>query len=362
MTSNTAPLVSVLTPVYNGEDYLVDCIESVLRQTYQNFEYIIINNCSKDRTLAIAQEYAKRDPRIRVHDNEKFVGVIDNHNIAFNQMSPDAQYCKVVSADDYLFPDCITKMVEMGEANPSVGFIGAYQLSGEIIKWQGFRYPTTVFPGRELGRRFFLSEQAFLGGEPVYGFGTPTSLMYRASMVRDSKAFYPNDSPHSDTSAIFRYLRTWDFGFIYQVLSFERTHSETQTSRSKQMNRYSSATLNDLAQYGSFFLDKEELDERIDAALKHYHRFLAASYFARVKDEAFWQYHASRLQELGFPLKSHQLIAAGVSAAVSEALNPFRSLTSRVVKRVFPKSAEVAAVAKPASGTQNGAQRAVAPR
>jgi hypothetical protein len=128
------------------------------------------------------------------------------------------------------------------------------------------------------------------------------------------------------------------------------------------MNRYSSATLNDLAQYGSFFLDKEELDDRIDAALKHYHRFLAASYFARVKDDAFWQYHRSRLQDLGFPLKRHHLLAAGLSAGVSEALHPFRSLTSRVAKRLFPKSAKVAAAPKPASGTQNGAQRAVAPR
>src|SRR5690242_20501129 len=54
------PFVSVLTPVYNGEAYLAECIESVLAQTYPNFEYIIVNNCSKDRTLEIAQSYAKK--------------------------------------------------------------------------------------------------------------------------------------------------------------------------------------------------------------------------------------------------------------------------------------------------------------
>ena len=48
------PLVSVLTPVYNGEDYLAECIESILAQTYRNFEYTIVNNCSKDRSLEIA--------------------------------------------------------------------------------------------------------------------------------------------------------------------------------------------------------------------------------------------------------------------------------------------------------------------
>jgi glycosyltransferase involved in cell wall biosynthesis len=49
------PLVSVVTPVYNGAEYLRQCIESVLAQSYENWDYLIVNNCSKDRTLEIAQ-------------------------------------------------------------------------------------------------------------------------------------------------------------------------------------------------------------------------------------------------------------------------------------------------------------------
>ncbi|MGN6463049.1 MAG: glycosyltransferase family 2 protein [Pseudolabrys sp.] len=56
MNQQQEPLVSLVTPVYNGETYLRDCIESALSQTYKNFEYIIINNCSNDGTLAIAEE------------------------------------------------------------------------------------------------------------------------------------------------------------------------------------------------------------------------------------------------------------------------------------------------------------------
>ena len=74
------PLVSVLTPVYNGEPYLQECIESVLNQSYRNFEYIIVNNCSTDRTLEIASEFAKKDRRIRVHDNQEFLDVIANQD------------------------------------------------------------------------------------------------------------------------------------------------------------------------------------------------------------------------------------------------------------------------------------------
>src|SRR5438552_13074119 len=96
MAATEQPLVSVLTPVYNGADFIAECIESVLNQTYQNYEYIIVNNCSKDRTLEIAQECAAKDNRIKIHDNTDFVGVIDNHNLAFGLMSPQAKYCKVV--------------------------------------------------------------------------------------------------------------------------------------------------------------------------------------------------------------------------------------------------------------------------
>ena len=107
------PVVSVITPVYNGEEYLAECIESVLAQTYQNWDYTIVNNCSTDRTLEIAQAFASRDRRIRIHTNDRFAPVIENHNIALRQISPASKYCKVVFADDWLFPRCIEEMVRV---------------------------------------------------------------------------------------------------------------------------------------------------------------------------------------------------------------------------------------------------------
>src|SRR3970040_1020431 len=106
---SSAPLVSVLTPVYNGAPYLRECIESVLSQTYSNWEYTIVNNCSTDQTLTIAEEYARKDTRIRVCSNAVLLDVISNHNRAFRLVSPDSKYCKVVSGDDWLFPECLTQ-------------------------------------------------------------------------------------------------------------------------------------------------------------------------------------------------------------------------------------------------------------
>ena len=226
MSKTDQPLVSVVTPVYNGEKYLAECIESVLNQTYTNYEYLILNNCSKDRTLEIAQSYAKKDSRIRVHDNTDFLEVIANHNHAFSLITPLAKYCKVVSGDDFIFPECLKQMVEFAEAHPTVGIVGSYQQSGKRVRWQGFRYPNVLMPGRELSR------QMFLDAHPDFGFGTPTSILYRADIMRNHREFYPNSSPHSDTSACFMALQDCDFGFIYQILSCERTHEETQIGKS----------------------------------------------------------------------------------------------------------------------------------
>ena len=97
---------------------LAECIESVLAEDYRRWEYHIVNNCSTDDTLRIAQSYADKDPRIRVRTNETFVNVAENHNIAFGLISPESQSCKVVSADDWIMPECLAEMVGFAEALP----------------------------------------------------------------------------------------------------------------------------------------------------------------------------------------------------------------------------------------------------
>src|SRR6185503_300851 len=140
------PLVSVVTPVYNGERHLVECIESVLAQTYERWEHTIVDNCSTDRTREIAERYAKKDARIRVHPNSTFVDLLPNHNIAFRQISPAAAYCKVVQADDWIFPECLERMVAVAEAHPTVGVVGAYRLDGAKVDCDGLPYPSTLVP------------------------------------------------------------------------------------------------------------------------------------------------------------------------------------------------------------------------
>ena len=328
------PLVSVLTPVYNGESYLAECIESVLAQTYSNWEYVIVNNCSTDRTLEIAERYARMDKRIRVHSNEVLLEIIANHNKAFSLISASSKYCKVVSADDWLFPECLTRMVSLAEANPSVGIVGSYQLSGGgedrrdwRVRWVEVRYPSTVIPGREICR------SQLLGGP--YVFGTPTSILYRSDLIKGQDRFYPNDTAEADTSACYKYLQETDFGFVHQVLSYERTQHARTTTRSFSLNAYVPAIISDILEYGGKYLSTEERARRIDEWLDHYYIFLVRSALI-FRERQFWTYHKKTLKTLGYPLSVVRLSKAISITVLDLLLNPKQTveLVMRRLKRM----------------------------
>jgi glycosyltransferase involved in cell wall biosynthesis len=317
MNAQYQPLVSIVTPVYNGEAYIVECIESVLSQTYQNWEYIILNNNSHDRTLEIAEQYQKQDTRIRVYSNDTLLPIIANHNKAFGLISAESKYCKVVSADDWLLRECLERMVELAEENPSVGIVGAYQLSGGEGIWyvrnSGLPYSRTVVSGQELCRAHMLGVLKVLGN--------PTSVMYRADLVRNTDRFFPNPTAEADTSACMKHLRFSDFGFVHQVLSHERIHNVRVTIASLETNAYVSAAISDCQVYGEWYLTEQERGARINELLDQYYAYLAASTF-KLKGKEFWKYHIGRLRELGYRLDRRKLSVGIASKSFDLLLNP----------------------------------------
>ncbi len=81
-------------------------MESVLQQDYPNFEYIVQDNCSDDGASRIAEELARKDPRIRLFRNDKLLPQVPNYNLAIAKCCPDSTYIKVAQADDWLLPGC----------------------------------------------------------------------------------------------------------------------------------------------------------------------------------------------------------------------------------------------------------------
>ena len=112
------PLVSVISPTYNHEKFIADCIESVLVQTYQNWEMIIIDDGSTDSTYAIACEYASKDPRIKpfTKQNAGIFRLAESYNFALSQSS--GKYIAILECDDVWLPRKLEIQVEALEKNP----------------------------------------------------------------------------------------------------------------------------------------------------------------------------------------------------------------------------------------------------
>lgn len=323
--SKPQPLVSIVTPVYNGESYLRECIDSILAQTYDNWDYTIVNNCSSDRTLEIAHEYAAQDSRIRVCNNMSFVRVIANYNIALRQSSPDSKYCKVVAADDWLFPDCLERMVRLAEEHPSVAIVGAYWLQGTKVAPDSLPYPSIVVSGREVCRRWLLQG----GANP---FGAPTAVLYRSDIARCRHAFYNESNIHADAEVCLEFLEHHDFGFEHQVLTFSRVRENSLTSVSAGLETYLPRKLYDIVTYGPKYLSEEELTPRVRAYLEDYYRYLAQNVFEGRGPE-FWRLHRTKLAQSGYPLSATRVAGHVVTRLLALSLNPKR-LVEAVVRRL----------------------------
>lgn len=320
MNLSEQPLVSVVTPVYNGEKYLGECIESVLAQTYKNWEYIIVNNCSTDRSAEIITSYAKKDQHIIIYNNVEFVNAIENHHLAFRHISSKSRYCKVLHADDWLFPECIEKMVAVAEKYKSVGIVGAYRLEGLMVSLDGLPYQRHFVPGREICR------STLLGGP--YVFGTPTSLLIRSDIIRKREKIYDgsNFSIAADTAACYEILKDFDFGFVHQVLTYTRRHQEAETRFAQSVNSYIGAKLLILKKYGLVYLSQEEYERCLEENLKKYYRFLARSRF-QIHDMKFWKFHKKILEQLGLPFFSARFFKATCLELIDFILEPKRLIT-----------------------------------
>jgi glycosyltransferase involved in cell wall biosynthesis len=310
MESTVRPFVSVVTPVHDGERYLAECIESVLAQTHQDWELVIVDNHSSDRTRDIACSYAMRDPRVRVVTNPAFVDVIENHNIACREVSPHSRYCKILQADDWLFPGCLAEMIAVAEAHPRVGVVGSYVLHGDGVRCDGLPHPSTVVEGRALCRRNLLGQ--------IHTFLSPTALLFRADLVRERERFFPGNQLHADVAACYEILERTDFGFVHQVLSHVRRHDDSLTATwAGRFDTLPLSLLELLARYGPVYLTDAECAARRRRLTRKHYDSLARTLWSSRERGAIWRLHGERLRALGHPLSPYQLARSYIRAALS---------------------------------------------
>lgn len=210
---NTQPQVSVLMTVYNRAAYLADAVDSVLNSSFQDWELIIVDDQSQDRSVEIARAYALRDSRIRVFVNERNLGDYPNRNRAAAYAV--GRYLKYVDSDDVLYPHSLEVMVKALLAHPEA----ALGLSWSVIDPP--RPFPFVSPPVEVLRAHYL-------GRSVLGVGPSAAILRRDAF--EALGGFSGRQFIGDTELWLKLAERWPVISLPPALVWWRQHAGQQMS------------------------------------------------------------------------------------------------------------------------------------
>lgn len=185
------PRVSILCSVYNGEMFLRECLESVLRQDFSDFEFLIVDDSSSDRTPFILEEFAARDSRLRLVRNAERKGLTLNLNTALSLAK--GEYVARLDADDLVDPGRLSRQVRWLDSHPECALLGSrarlIDESGRAIGWTGQSggtaflrwlslFSNPFIHGSVMMRRAFL-EQRHIRYDPAFAVSQDYDLWLR---------------------------------------------------------------------------------------------------------------------------------------------------------------------------------------
>jgi glycosyltransferase involved in cell wall biosynthesis len=317
MSEPSPAFVSVVSPIYNTEPYLEECIRSVLQQTHEHFEYILVDNQSQDRSREIAADYAAKDRRVKLVRTPTFFPQVDNFNFSLGLISGTSRYTKMVLSDDWIFPQCLAQMVALADANPRVGVVGSYRLIGNQGGGFGLPVERAVVSGREACRMHLL--------DGIFLFGTPTTVLYRSDLVRRRASFFRAGRIHFDTDLMFELLQEHDFGFVHQVLSFCRQRAESITASAQDYYPVALDRMALVLNHGRSFLNADEYQHCLAGAERFFYDGLARGWLAHptaYPNGDFWQFQKKGLATAGATIRPTRLARAVARVALKTVANP----------------------------------------
>lgn len=256
--------ISVLMPVYNGERYLKEAIDSILNQTFPAFEFIIINDGSTDRTREIVTTY--RDPRIRFVENERNMGLIRTLNRGLDLVN--GEYTARMDCDDVSLPERLAFQASFLDTHPFIGVCGT---RARIIDENGL----------------ITGELRPLSGETIKKlFWRPSPILHPTSMARTTllkESRYSIDYPHAEDYELWlRLYAKTQFHNLNQYLLLYRMHKDSIRSIKRELqleNSYRAFTAflsNDKISYKDF-LALVPVEWKINPARRAYFWYLASS-------------------------------------------------------------------------------------
>lgn len=228
--NSSEPLVNVMMPVYNGQKYLSEAIESVLAQTYPRWELIVVDDGSTDESLKIARQYA--DPRVRVFHQEN-AGEAAARNEALRQMS--GELVAFLDADDHFLPEHLALTTAYLAAHPQMD---AVYTDGLHIDQEGRSLQRTLSDRRRGPFEGRIFEQLVRASDV---FGPPICLVLRREPItRLRLQFDPQIVIGPDWDFTVRYSETTCFGYLDRVTCHYRIHQTNISLQAGQEKRLSS--------------------------------------------------------------------------------------------------------------------------
>ena len=214
---STAPLTSVVMTVFNGERFLREAIDSILSQTFSDFELLVINDGSTDGTAAILDSYARADPRVRVH-HEEHKGQVDSYNRGCGLAR--GKYIALMDQDDVSMPDRLERQIRFLENHEKVGLLGG---AVEGIDDQG---------------RWVFIEQPPLEDEPIRAalrsFSFPIchpAVVMRKQAFDATGGYRAPFMPAEDYDLFYRIIEGWSVANLPDVVLRKRIHSNQSSVR-----------------------------------------------------------------------------------------------------------------------------------
>lgn len=211
------PLTSVVMPVFNGEPFLREAVESILNQTFPDFELIIINDGSTDATAAMLDSYARSDPRVRVY-HEEHKGQVDSYNRGCSLAR--GKYIALMDQDDVSMPDRLERQIGFLENHEKVGLLGG------------------AFEGIDDQGRWVYLEQPPLEDEPIRAaFRSFSFPICHPTVVIRKRAFDVTGGyrapflPAEDYDLFYRIMERWRVANLHEVVLRKRIHSNQSSVR-----------------------------------------------------------------------------------------------------------------------------------
>lgn len=183
------PKLSIIIPCYNIEPHISKCVESILEQTFNDFELLLINDGSKDNTLEVCREYEQKDTRVKVysHDN-KGVSYTRNRGIELAQ----GECILFIDGDDFVKPDYLEKLVANYADGiwPICGMINVKK--GEVKENENFKKLLALFPDKVVVKDRLLEILAY------YSLSSPCARIYSKTILTENKIIFPENISYQE--------------------------------------------------------------------------------------------------------------------------------------------------------------------